>query len=147
VGALNKRFYALDAATGELQWSFGGDDWIWNRAVVADGVVYVGNLAGQVYALDAGSGEMRWQGAFKAVAEIRAAAALVGKTLVVADSEGNIYGLDAASGSEQWAEMAGSGVLADLLVAGGKVYVSANSGDVLTVAPSDGSISTLVAAQ
>jgi len=38
-------------------------------------------------------------------------------------------------------------VLADLLVAGGKVYVSAKSGDVLTVAPSDGSISTLVAAQ
>jgi outer membrane protein assembly factor BamB len=115
--------------------------------VVADGVVYVGNLAGHVYALDAGSGEMRWQGAFKAVAEIRAAPALVGKTLVVADSEGNIYGLDAASGSEQWAEMAGSGVVADLLAAGGKVYVSAKSGDVLTVDPSNGSISTLVAAQ
>jgi outer membrane protein assembly factor BamB len=147
VGALNKRFYALDAATGELQWSFGGDDWIWNRAVVADGVVYVGNLAGHVYALDAGSGEMRWQGPFKAVAEIRAAPALVGKTLVVADSEGNIYGLDAASGSEQWAEMAGSGVVADLLAAEGKVYVSAKSGDVLTVDPSNGSISTLVAAQ
>jgi outer membrane protein assembly factor BamB len=115
--------------------------------VVADGVVYVGNLAGHVYALDAGSGEMRWQGPFKAVAEIRAAPALVDKTLVVADSEGNIYGLDAASGSEQWAEQAGLGVLADLLAAEGKVYLSAKSGDVLTVAPSDGSISTLVAAQ
>jgi serine/threonine-protein kinase len=147
VGALNKRFYALDTATGELQWSFGGDDWIWNRAVVADGVVYVGNLAGHVYALDAGSGEMRWQGPFKAVAEIRAAPALVDKTLVVVDSEGNIYGLNAASGSQEWVGQAGSGVLADLLVAEGKVYVSTKSGDVLTVDPSNGSISTLVAAQ
>jgi outer membrane protein assembly factor BamB len=147
VGALNTRFYALDAATGELQWSFSGDDWIWNRAVVGGGVVYVGNLAGHLYALDAGRGEMRWQGPFEAVAEIRAAPALVGETLVVADKEGNIYGLNATSGAQEWVGQAGSGVLADLLEVGGKVYVSSKSGDVLTVDPSDGSISTLVAAQ
>src|SRR4030042_1976176 len=48
VGALNERLYALDAATGELQWSFSGDDWIWTRAAVSAGVVYVGNLGGHV---------------------------------------------------------------------------------------------------
>jgi len=71
----------------------------------------------------------------------------VGETLVVADKEGNIYGLNAAGGSQEWVAQAGSGVLADLQAAEGKVYVSAKNGDVLIVDPSDGSISLLGAAQ
>jgi outer membrane protein assembly factor BamB len=147
VGGLDKQFYALDAATGEKVWSFGSDDWIWNRAVVADGVVYVGNLAGHVYALDANSGEMRWQSPFETPGVVRAAPALVAKTLVVADEDGNVYGLDIATGSEQWSQLMASGVGADLLVAKSKVYISAKSGDVLTLDPSDGSVAPLVAAQ
>ncbi len=147
VGALDKTLYALDAATGEKVWSFSSDDWIWSRVVVADGVVYVGNLAGHVYALDASSGEMRWESPFKAVSGIRAAPALVDKTLVVADEDGNVYGLDSATGNEEWSQVTLSGVAADLLVEKSTVYISAKSGDVFTVDPTDGSITALVATQ
>ena len=103
--------------------------------MVADGVVYVGNLAGHVYALDASSGEMRWESPFKAVSGIRAASALVDKTLVVADEDGNVYGLDSATGNEMWSQVTLSGVMADLLVEKSTVYISTKSGDVFDCRP------------
>lgn len=144
VGALNSKFYALDAASGDLVWSFGSSDWFWNRAVLGEDAVFVGNLGGDVYALDKDDGTLLWDAPFRAGAGIRAAPALAGDTLVVADEDGAIYGIDAASGEERWRKNAGSGVRADLLLREGTVYLSTKDGALLAVSPADGDISTVI---
>ena len=45
--------YCLDAATGELQWTYNSYGAIWGSALVADGKVYVGNEDGDVAVLRA----------------------------------------------------------------------------------------------
>lgn len=144
VGALNSKFYALDAASGDLVWSFDSSDWFWNRAAVGDKAVFAGNLGGDVYALDKDKGTLVWAARFKAKGGIRAAPALAGDTLVVADEDGGIYGIDAATGKERWSKNAGSGVLADLLLRNGTVYLSTKDGALLAVSPEDGEISTVI---
>lgn len=139
-GALDNRFYALDQSSGEERWSFGADNWIWNLAVVTSDTVYFGTQGGKVYALDAASGGSRWAQPFQASSAIRAGAALVGSTLVVADDAGVLYGLEAGTGNQVWSQDAGVGILSDLVVDKGVVYFSTKNGDVESVDPSSGAI-------
>ncbi|MDI6857887.1 MAG: PQQ-binding-like beta-propeller repeat protein [Dehalococcoidia bacterium] len=144
VGALNSKFYALDASSGEMVWSFDSSDWFWNRAALGEDAVFVGNLGGDVYALDRDDGKLLWDGPFRADGGVRAAPALSGGTLVVADENGGIYGINAATGEERWSKDAGSGVLSDLLLRDGTVYLSTKDGALLAVSPDNGDISTII---
>jgi outer membrane protein assembly factor BamB len=144
VGALDNRLYALDKATGEVAWSFETDNWIWCDPLVADGVVYVGGLDHHVYALDASTGEPRWPQPFSAKAPIRAQPALAGGVLVVADENGDVYGLDPATGQERWPSIVlGAGALANPLVAGNEVLLSARNWSLLRVDAQAGSFSQM----
>ena len=55
---------ALDAATGEVEWTFAPETFIRGSPVVADGVVYVPSR-NWLYAFDAESGELRWREPFE----------------------------------------------------------------------------------
>ena len=95
-----------------------------------------------VYALDAATGVPRWPKPFAAKAPIRAQPALAGGVLVVADQDGDVYGLDPATGQERWPSIAlGSGVLANPLVMGNEVFLSASNGNLLRVDAETGSFS------
>ena len=57
VGSYSGRFYALDAATGDVRWRFQANGDISGSATVIDGVVYFATLQGRTYALDARTGK------------------------------------------------------------------------------------------
>jgi outer membrane protein assembly factor BamB len=60
IGSYDERFYALDAATGDVRWSFPAGGRISGSPTVIDGVVYVSTLERTTYALDARTGKELW---------------------------------------------------------------------------------------
>ena len=59
-GSYEDRVYALDADTGELQWSFEAESDLNIPSLVAGGVVFVEDVA-NLYALDAATGKELWR--------------------------------------------------------------------------------------
>jgi len=80
---------ALDAATGDVEWTFTPETFIRGSPVVADGVVYVPSR-NWLYAIDADSGDLRWRQPFEwavstpAVADGRVLASVGGRLTSVA---------------------------------------------------------------
>ena len=107
VGALDRVFYGLDAATGAQVWTAEASHWIWGTPLIRDGVIYLTDLRGNVYALDALSGAPRWLQPFAADDRIRAQPLFVefeedsadGGILVIVTRGGMIYQLNAADGT------------------------------------------------
>ena len=57
VGSFGGVLYAVDAATGQLKWSFKAEGGLWDGPAMVDGVLYFGDQAGNMYALDAATGQ------------------------------------------------------------------------------------------
>src|SRR4029079_13111362 len=91
---------AVDAATGEVRWSFKTGDWIFSNPVVHDGRVYIGSPDKQMYCLDAKSGKEIWR--FKTLSRIEAGGALCDGRLYFGCCAGVVYCVDASSGNELW---------------------------------------------
>ena len=60
VGSYSGRFYALDAATGDVRWRFQANGDISGSATVLNGVVYFSTFNERTYALDARTGKQLW---------------------------------------------------------------------------------------
>jgi polyvinyl alcohol dehydrogenase (cytochrome) len=129
VGSDIGRFYALESATGCIQWSFQADGGIRSAPTVGAlkpgtggrYAVYFGDIKGSVYAIDASSGELIWK---KHVddhrfARVTGAPTLHGGRLYIPVSSveevpaaqptyecctfrGSVVALDAATGAELW---------------------------------------------
>ena len=61
VGGTDGNLYALDAATGVLQWKASTGGSINSSPTVAGGMVYVGSEDTYIYAFDAGTGALKWK--------------------------------------------------------------------------------------
>ena len=59
-GSYDHVFYALDAATGQIRWTFRANGAISGAASVIDGLVYFSTFAHRTYALDAATGRVVW---------------------------------------------------------------------------------------
>ncbi|WP_255151501.1 PQQ-binding-like beta-propeller repeat protein [Halorarius halobius] len=85
------RLYAVDAGTGEADWSF----WGWNampgQPAVGEDAVYVGCADSFLYALDPIEGERRWE--FSTRRAIRAAPAVVDGHVFVTSADERLYAL------------------------------------------------------
>ena len=80
-GSYSKRFYALDAATGDVRWSFDANGPISGSATVIGGVVYFSTLKQRTYALDATTGRLLWSfpdGAYTPAVAVKGRLFLVG---------------------------------------------------------------------
>jgi outer membrane protein assembly factor BamB len=90
VGSSDTHLYALDAATGEVDWSF----WSWNDVATApavtDDAVYVGSADTMLYALDVATGERRWE--FSTRGRVGSPAVVDGRVFV-GTSEDRVYAL------------------------------------------------------
>jgi len=137
-GGIGETLYAINAETGEEQWSFGASSWFWGTLLVSEGIVYATNLDGTVYAVDLETGERVWQ--YATEAPVRAGAVFAGGVIIAVDDKGNIYGLDPETGAEAWnPQSADTKVLADpYVLSDGMVVVVARNGDVFLVDPEDG---------
>jgi outer membrane protein assembly factor BamB len=59
-GVNDGRLICLDAANGNLAWSYPIDEYSWSSPAVADNKVYIGSNDGILYCLDATSGDFIW---------------------------------------------------------------------------------------
>jgi outer membrane protein assembly factor BamB len=55
------KVHAFDAITGHALWNATTNDWVHSSPAVANGVVYIGNEAGDLYAFNAASGGLIWR--------------------------------------------------------------------------------------
>ncbi len=115
---------AVDAASGQLRWSFatGGErrftapgihglqpageqmpdptDLLLSSPAVSEGAVYFGSGDGHVYAVDAKTGKQRWK--LKTGDVVHASPALAGGVLFIGSWDSWFYALDAKSGKPVW---------------------------------------------
>jgi outer membrane protein assembly factor BamB len=121
--------YALNAASGALNWKFKTGDVVHASPAIADGTLFIGSWDSYFYALDAARGKEKWR--FKTGDDpnihnqvgIQSSAAVVDGMVYFGCRDSNLYALDAATGKKKWAfPTNGSWVIASPAVKDGKVY-------------------------
>lgn len=101
VGDYSETLHAIDAETGQGEWTFSTDRARFiGGATIGDGVVYAGAVDGNLYALNADDGELIWR--FHAESQIWDAPLLEGDVLYVPSLDHRLYAVSAASGREIW---------------------------------------------
>lgn len=147
--------HAVDAESGERQWTVRTGGGIQSGPVIVDGTVYAANYTGTVLALDVATGERLWTAETDARVETPLAA--TGDTVYAADADGVAYAFAAADGAERWArelpgDAAGAPVRTDdaVLVGtarpGGVVALDADSGERRWEFPTDAAVGAPVLA-
>lgn len=121
--------YALDAASGELKWSFKTGDVVHSSPAVADGVVYIGGWDTFFYALDANTGKEKWRlktgddPQYHNQIGVQSSPAIVDGMVYFGCRDSNLYAVDAATGEKKWAfNNKGSWVIGSPAISKGKLY-------------------------
>lgn len=134
ISALNAvaQLYALNAATGSVDWSFQLGFTRYTAPVIANDMVYMaagpgpGNIR-KLYALDAQSGNVKWIWSYQGGNAIESIPTVANGTVYVSAGDGKLHALNALSGQELWSFPGGSFNSAPP-VANGIVYIN-NFGD------------------
>ncbi|HEX4826122.1 MAG TPA: PQQ-binding-like beta-propeller repeat protein [Candidatus Polarisedimenticolaceae bacterium] len=107
-GSGDGNVYAVDAATGILQWKYATRDVVHASPAVANGVVYVGSWDSTLYALDAENGQLKWtfdagqDPAIHNQVGFQSSPAVVDGTVYVGCRDAHVYALDAGTGKKKW---------------------------------------------
>jgi outer membrane protein assembly factor BamB len=129
-GSGDGNLYAVDAASGLLQWKFGTKDVVHASPAVAGTTVFVGSWDSTLYAIDTETGQEKWS--FKAGDDpaihnqvgFQSSPAVVDGTVYVGCRDAHVYALDAATGRKKWDyPTSKSWVIGTPAVANGLVYV------------------------
>ena len=128
-GSGDGNIYALNAATGSLNWKFKTGDVVHASPAVADGTVFIGSWDSYFYAIDAASGREKWK--FKTGEDpdihnqvgIQSSAAVADGMVYFGCRDSHLYALDENNGEKKWAfDAKGSWVVSSPAVKEGRVY-------------------------
>lgn len=128
-GSGDGNIYAVNTATGGLNWKVKTGDVVHASPAIADGTLYIGSWDSYFYALDAATGKGKWR--FKTGDDpdihnqigIQSSAAVVDGTVYFGCRDSHFYALDAATGQKKWDfPNNGSWVITSPAVKDGKVY-------------------------
>lgn len=128
-GSGDGNVYALNAASGAVNWKFKTGDVVHASAAIAGGTVFIGSWDSYFYALDAATGKEKWR--FKTGEDhdtynqvgIQSSAAVMDGIVYFGCRDSNLYAVDAATGQKKWAfPTNGSWVITSPAVENGKVY-------------------------
>ncbi len=128
-GSGDGNVYALNAASGALQWKFKTGDVVHASPAIDGGTVYVGSWDSYFYALDAATGREEWR--FKTGDDpdihnqvgIQSSAAVANGMVYFGCRDSNLYALDARTGQKKWVfPTNGSWVITSPAVKNNKVY-------------------------
>jgi outer membrane protein assembly factor BamB len=136
----NSAEYAVNAATGVVEWSYttGGMPENLPAPAVANGVLYFGSGDGYLYALTASTGALRWSYSTGWSWE---AAPEVANGIVYADSMDNsVYALDASTGALKWSYTTGGPITSSPAVANGIVYADSMDGNLYALNATTGAL-------
>jgi outer membrane protein assembly factor BamB len=129
--------YALNAATGDLDWSYKTGDKIWGTAAVVDGTVYIGSFDKKLYAFNAADGTVKWT--FEAGGSFIATPVVQDGVIYVGAFDRTFYAIDAATGQQKWSFRAGNWFWSPAVISGTTVYAACLDGKVYALRMSDGS--------
>lgn len=113
--------YAIDIATGELQWLYDSNSEFVAGVAVDAGVLYTGTRGEQVFALDAATGQRIWD--FDAGGEIWATPTVADDAVFVTSLEGTVFRLTRDGGEEWRFDGAGAGIASRPVVEGDTAFV------------------------
>jgi outer membrane protein assembly factor BamB len=107
-GSGDGNVYAVDAASGVLDWKFPTRDVVHASPAVANNTVFIGSWDSYLYALDAETGQEKWS--FKSGEDsvihnqvgFQSSAAVVDGMVYVGCRDAHVYALDAATGRKKW---------------------------------------------
>lgn len=120
IGTNDGRFWALDAATGEVRWKVETRAEILTSALVYNGAVYFGNGDGRLFAYSL-DGRKLWE--FKADQALYSTGVGLDDKVIFACNDGHQYALDAKSGKLLWKNSDPEySIESPLFVWDGKVY-------------------------
>jgi hypothetical protein len=109
------------------------------EAIVAEGKVFVGTLAGSLWALDRRTGKVLWR--HRADGPILHSPAHAAGQLFCADAGGSLWALDARTGKARWRFRSGKGGFsASPLVAAHTIYLGSRDGTFYAVAADTGKL-------
>ena len=127
--------YAVDAASGDEQWTWTGEDSFIGPLAVADGRVYVriggGFSAETVVALDAATGNELWRTDFESGIEQPVAVGDGTVYVTIAGFDDSVIALDAATGEERWRQSLWNSAAGQPVVADETVYVATERDETL----------------
>jgi outer membrane protein assembly factor BamB len=140
IGASNNKFYALDAATGALRWSYtGGGSFAYSSATYKKGVVYIGCVDSYVYALNAMNGRLLWK--YKAGnTGVESDAVIDDSTVYVGCNDDRMLAIDAVSGNLRWSYLTGGNISSSPKVADGNIYFGSSDGKLYALQAKTGSL-------
>ena len=133
-GSGDGNVYALDAASGRLNWKFQTGDVVHASPAIADGTLFVGSWDSYFYALDAATGKEMWR--FKTGEDheiynqvgIQSSAAVADGIVCFGCRDSNLYALDTRTGEKKWAyNNKGSWVIVSPAVKDGKAYFATSN--------------------
>ena len=127
VTSLDGKLYALDAATGNVNWSFDGGKGLTTTPVIEGNIVLVGGFDSILYGVNKSTGELAWQ--YAGPNWILATPVIDGGTAYFGDFDGFLHAVDVQTGAEDWS----------LALEHGKIRASAAvSGDFVVVGTDEG---------
>lgn len=106
-GSGNGKINAVNAANGDVLWSFTAGDIVHNTPVIVKDKLYIGCYDGHVYALDIKTGSLAWK--FKSVGqqyfpvgEMQGSPAASVGSVFIGSRDYNFYSLNATGGHANW---------------------------------------------
>lgn len=125
-GSWDKKMYALDIETQEVEWTFETGDKIKSAPAYARGTIYFGSYDDKVYAVDARTGELRWEAG--GVGNFYANPAVAYGRVFIGNTDGRVYAFGARSGRLLWARATGDFVYSSAAVWNRTVYAGSYDG-------------------
>ena len=127
VTSLDGNLYALDPATGSVNWSFDAGNGLATTPVIVDDLILVAGFDDALFAVNKSSGEPAWE--FAASNWILATPVVEGGTAYFGDFDGILHAVNVESGTEEWSLPLNRGIIRGS---------AAISGDFVVVGTDDG---------
>ena len=122
VGAFDRNYYVLDAATGEARALFKAGGWFWSGTATDGKRLFAPNMDGKLYAMDLRAGEVIWE--FDTEGAVLSTPVVVNGQVVVGSDTKTLYVLDAERGGKVWEYPLDGQVRAPLMAKENVVYVN-----------------------
>ena len=97
VGTIDGKMFKLDATTGNILWTYEGEDKvksIWTKPAIIDTVLFFATEDGYIYALDTDTGKSVWNAPMVTDSQIVASGVIMGQTIGFGTLDGNLIIVD-----------------------------------------------------
>lgn len=132
-------FYALDASSGNVTWSYDCGDQVHSSPSIFNGTVYVADHSGMLYAFDADSGKVKWQYDLGYYTDTSPSIDEVTGSVYIGTYGGHVFALDASDGSLKWTSGFLGPIYSTLAVSGNDLYGATQDGTMFALSAVDGS--------